>query len=281
MMLERTLPLLSEKSTQWFKINQRNQDAERLSWQKITRRLHIHKWCTKLCQFHLESHQQTPIKARIKGWGRGSRGAHPGVVGEETKTSMMASERGEGGLREEGFGVAASGGAPPPSSKSSAARAASERGEGGERGEGERARRGRQAEARQERRGARVCGREGAQGRRKWGERKGAGRPNHFLPKSHGFVAHLAGVGYGYANRGAPYRGAPCISLSSSKEIKVQCWQQRAHSPVIRLLAVWHREVPGLNPGPPTFFVFTKTIFQKVRTLDLPLFFVLTIFQKV
>jgi hypothetical protein len=56
-----------------------------------------------------------------------------------------------------------------------------------------------------------------------FGEEKGTGkkvgekgsRPNRFTPKSYICVAHPTEVRYGYAMRGAPYRGAPRMFLYS------------------------------------------------------------------
>jgi hypothetical protein len=51
------------------------------------------------------------------------------------------------------------------------------------------------------------------------GEKGGRGKP--FYPKSWLCVAHPSEVRYGYVMRGTPYRGAPRMSLYSSKGTEV------------------------------------------------------------
>jgi hypothetical protein len=94
------------------------------------------------------------------------------------------------------------------------------------------------------------------------GEKGGRGKP--FYPKSWLCVAHPSEVRYGYVMRGAPYRGAPRMSLYSSKCTEVPSRQQPRHSLVV-LAARWlfgRCQVRTLDLPP--FFVFTETVFQKV-----------------
>jgi hypothetical protein len=96
------------------------------------------------------------------------------------------------------------------------------------------------------------------------GEKKGA-RVNRFTPKSWLCVAHPSEVRYGYVMRGAPYSGAPRMSLYSSKRTEVPPRQQPRHSLVVLGFACWlfgRCQVQTLDLPP--FFVFTKTVFQKV-----------------